>query len=98
MHHRLIETGLRTLTAIAAESGDAREDHHLACLVGYGAAVVHPYLALASARDAAAKAKEPVDGATATKNYLKALEKGLLQNHVQDGHLGGVFVPGRADF
>ena len=79
VHHRLIETGLRTLTAIAVESGDAREDHHLACLVGYGAAVVHPYLALASARDAAAKAKEPVDGATATKNYLKALEKGLLK-------------------
>ena len=79
VHHRLIETGLRTLTAIAVESGDVREDHHLACLVGYGAAVVHPYLALASARDAAAKAKEPVDGATATKNYLKALEKGLLK-------------------
>ncbi len=79
VHHRLIEAGLRTRAAIVTEAGDLREDHHLACLVGYGAAVVHPYLALASARDAAARAKEPVDGATASKNYLKALEKGLLK-------------------
>ena len=79
VHHALIEAGLRTRTAIAAESGEVREDHHLACLIGYGAAVVHPYLGLASARDAGARAKEPVDPQTATKNYLGALEKGLLK-------------------
>ena len=79
VHHSLIENGLRTRTAIAVESGEVREDHHLACLIGYGAAVVHPYLALASARDAASKAKEPTDPHTASKNYLKALEKGLLK-------------------
>ncbi len=79
VHHRLIETGLRTRAAIAAESGEPREDHHIACLIGYGAAVVHPYLALASARDAAAGAKEPVEPETATTNYLRALEKGLLK-------------------
>ena len=79
VHHHLIEAGLRTRAAIAVESGDLREDHHLACLIGYGAAIVHPYLALASARDAAAKAKEPVEAESASKNYLKALEKGLLK-------------------
>ncbi|CAA9587488.1 MAG: Glutamate synthase [NADPH] large chain [uncultured Truepera sp.] len=79
VHHSLIEAGLRTRTALSVESGEPREDHHIACLVGYGAAIVHPYLALASARDAAAAAKEPVAPEVATKNYLAALEKGILK-------------------
>ena len=74
VHHSLIEAGLRTRTAITVEAGEPREDHHIACLIGYGAAIVHPYLALASARDAAAKAKEPLDPETASRNYLGALE------------------------
>jgi len=80
VHHRLIEAGLRTRTAIVCEAGEVREDHHVACLIGYGAALVHPYLALASARDMAGKLKDaPVPPEEAAKNYVKALEKGLLK-------------------
>ncbi|PDW02879.1 glutamate synthase large subunit [Candidatus Viridilinea mediisalina] len=48
VHHHLIRTGLRTLCSIVAETGELREVHHLACLTGYGAEAVNPYLALAS--------------------------------------------------
>ncbi|RRR66568.1 MAG: glutamate synthase large subunit [Candidatus Viridilinea halotolerans] len=50
VHHHLIRTGLRTLCSIVAETGEMREVHHLACLAGYGAEAVNPYLALASVR------------------------------------------------
>lgn len=79
VHHRLIEAGLRTRTALVCESGEAREDHHVACLIGYGAALVHPYLAFASARDAGARAKTPIPAAEASANYRYALEAGLLK-------------------
>jgi glutamate synthase (ferredoxin) len=54
VHQRLLRVGRRTRTALVADTGEAREDHHVACLIGFGAALVHPYLALASARDLAA--------------------------------------------
>ena len=50
VHHHLIRTGLRTLCSLLCESGEPREVHHVACLVGYGAEAVNPYLALASVR------------------------------------------------
>ncbi len=50
VHHHLIRTGLRTLCSLLAETGELREVHHLACLVGYGAEAINPYLALASVR------------------------------------------------
>ncbi|MBP1465296.1 glutamate synthase large subunit [Candidatus Chloroploca sp. M-50] len=53
VHHHLIRTGLRTLCSLLAETGEMREVHHLACLVGYGAEAVNPYLALASVRQLA---------------------------------------------
>jgi glutamate synthase (ferredoxin) len=53
VHHHLIRTGLRTLCSLLAETGELREVHHLACLVGYGAEAVNPYLALASVRQLA---------------------------------------------
>jgi glutamate synthase (ferredoxin) len=53
VHHHLIRAGLRTLCSLVAETGEVREVHHLACLTGYGAEAVNPYLALASARQIA---------------------------------------------
>ena len=53
VHHHLIRTGLRTLCSLLAETGEVREVHHLACLVGYGAEALNPYLALASVRNLA---------------------------------------------
>jgi glutamate synthase (ferredoxin) len=81
VHQRLLRVGRRTRTALVADTGEVREDHHVACLIGFGAALVHPYLALATAREvgAAAKGAERVDAATAAGRYLAALDKGLLK-------------------
>lgn len=81
VHQRLLKAGRRTRTALVCDTGEAREDHHIACLIGYGVALVHPYLALATARDLAEHAKDgPIcDAATATQRYIAALEKGLLK-------------------
>nr|WP_044199419.1 glutamate synthase large subunit [Oscillochloris trichoides] len=53
VHHHLIRIGLRSLHSIILETGEMREVHHLACLVGYGAEAINPYLALASVRQIA---------------------------------------------
>src|SRR5690606_6704759 len=45
VHHHLIRTGRRMRTSIVAETGDARDVHHFACLIGFGASAVNPYLA-----------------------------------------------------
>ena len=80
VHHRLLREGKRTRTAIVCETGEPREDHHFACLIGFGGALVHPYLALATARDIAHAANdETVTAEQAVKNYCKAVEKGLLK-------------------
>ena len=56
VHHHLVRTGLRTRCALVVESGDAREVHHVALLIGYGAGAVNPYLAF-----------ETLDGPRATR-------------------------------
>ena len=81
VHHRLLRAGLRTRAAIVCDTGEPREDHHYACLIGYGAALVHPYLAYATARDvpSASRRDEPVSPEAAVLHYRKAIEKGLLK-------------------
>ncbi|RII83327.1 glutamate synthase-related protein [Neopusillimonas maritima] len=70
VHQHLIREGLRTNTGLVVESGSVREVHHVACLAGYGAEAVHPYLALETLATLD-------DGDTAIKNYIKAVGKGL---------------------
>ncbi|MDB4876826.1 MAG: glutamate synthase large subunit [Gemmatimonadetes bacterium] len=72
VHHHLIRAGCRSRVGLVVETGDARDVSQVALLFSYGAAAVHPYLALASFSQAA-------DAATAQAHYLKALEKGLLK-------------------
>ena len=81
VHHRLLTSGQRTKAALVLETGEPREDHHLACLIGYGAALIHPYVAFATARDVPARSRrdDPVAPETCVANYVKALEKGLLK-------------------
>ncbi len=82
VHQRLLRAGLRTRTALVCDTGEVREDHHVACLVGYGVALVHPYLAFATARDVPRQAKrapEGFDESLAARNYQRALEKGVLK-------------------
>jgi|HigsolmetaAR202D_1030399.scaffolds.fasta_scaffold00077_46 Glutamate synthase domain 2 len=58
VHHHLVKGGLRSRLSLLAESAEVREVHHLACLIGYGAEAVNPYLALAVVREMAADMRE----------------------------------------
>jgi glutamate synthase (ferredoxin) len=77
VHHRLIRNGRRLKTGIIAEAGDAREEHHVASLIGYGAGAVCPWLALQVVESEAESAGKRLG--EATRNYISALENGLLK-------------------
>lgn len=86
VHHHLIRAGKRMRASIMVETGEAREDHHIACLISYGASLVHPYLAFEMVAElAAAKAKESPAGSSAgaveaaLNSYRTALQDGLLR-------------------
>ncbi len=77
VHHHLIREGKRMRVSLIAETGEAREDHHFACLLGYGANAVNPYLALEVAALEISKRGMSVPGAL--RNYKAAVESGLLK-------------------
>ncbi len=80
VHHHLIREKTRTMAGLIVEAGDVRECHHLALLVGYGAAAVTPYLAIESARDLARRGLlGEMTERKAEANLLKAFGKGLLK-------------------
>jgi glutamate synthase (NADPH) large chain len=80
VHHHLVREGTRTRCALVIESGDAREVHHCALLLGYGAGVVNPYLAFESLDDLILQGLlAGVDHETAVRHYIKALNKGILK-------------------
>ncbi|MEK7220786.1 MAG: glutamate synthase central domain-containing protein, partial [candidate division NC10 bacterium] len=77
VHHHLIREGTRTKVGLVIESGDAREVHHCALLLGYGAGAVNPYLAFETLDDMIRQGILPdLDHKKAVKNYIKALNKG----------------------
>ena len=80
VHHHLVREGMRTRCALVVESGDAREVHHVALLIGYGAGAVNPYLAFETLDDMIQQ--HVIEGVTherAVLNYIKALNKGILK-------------------
>ncbi len=80
VHHHLIRKGTRMRVGLVVECGDARDVHHVATLIGYGAAAVNPYLALETAEDLVVKGL--ITGITperSSKNMIKALGKGVLK-------------------
>src|SRR6516165_636421 len=79
VHHHLIRTGLRTSVGLVVESGEPREVHHFACLAGYGAEAINPYLAFETI--IAMKDRLPVslDDYEIVKRYIKSIGKGLLK-------------------
>jgi glutamate synthase (NADPH/NADH) large chain len=79
IHQHLVAKGLRTSAGLVVETGSVREVHHFALLGGYGAEAVHPYLALETLLDLAAKGQfgPDLDGRKAIKNFVKAIGKGL---------------------
>jgi glutamate synthase (NADPH/NADH) large chain len=80
VHHHLIREKTRTKVGLVVEAGDVREVHHVALLIGYGAAAVNPYLAMESAEDLVIQGV--ITGITPEKavhNIIKALGKGVLK-------------------
>ncbi|MDH3454926.1 MAG: glutamate synthase subunit alpha, partial [Desulfuromonadales bacterium] len=91
IHHHLIRTGKRSQCSLIVETGEAREVHHFALLVGYGAAAINPYLAFQTLQDMVNQGMLPgQDGNNQadeetdivykyTQSYIKAVGKGLLK-------------------
>jgi glutamate synthase (ferredoxin) len=96
VHHHLIREGTRTQVSIVLESGEPREVHHFALLIGYGAGAVNPYLAFETIEDMIRQGhlgkgevrkplgeldarKQEAETKKAIKNYVKAINKGVLK-------------------
>ncbi|UDL96371.1 glutamate synthase large subunit [Lichenihabitans sp. PAMC28606] len=79
VHHHLIRKGLRTSVGLVVETGEAREIHHFACLAGYGAEAINPYLAFETLTALAIEFPEEIDGTEAVKRFIKSIDKGLLK-------------------
>ena len=80
LHHHLIRQGTRTRVGLVLESGEPREVHHYAMLIGYGCGAINPYLAFESMADMIHQGLlVNVDYKTACKNYVKAATKGVTK-------------------
>jgi glutamate synthase (ferredoxin) len=80
VHHHLVREGTRTRVGLVIETGEAREVHHMALLLGYGAGAINPYLAFETLDDMIRSGMLPgVEHGKAVKNYTKALDKGVLK-------------------
>jgi glutamate synthase (NADPH/NADH) large chain len=82
VHHHLVRTRQRTMAGLVVEAGDAREVHHMALLIGFGAGAVNPYLAFESIEDLISEGMHGLGGMDpniAVRNYIKACGKGVLK-------------------
>src|SRR5580704_13333273 len=82
VHHRLVKTGLRCRCNILVETGTARDAHHFACLIGYGATAVYPYLAYQTLFDMMRKGvlkMEAIARQELGRSYRRGIRKGLLK-------------------
>ena len=80
VHHHLVRHGERTRCGLVVETGDAREVHHVALLIGYGAGAVNPWVAFETLDDMINQGiLTGIDHGQAVKNYIKALNKGILK-------------------
>ena len=81
VHHHLIRKGLRGQVGLIVEAGDVWEVHHFACLIGFGATAINPYLALSTIRDMrlSGLVQTDIDAEQMKKNYIKAVNDGLLK-------------------
>ena len=81
VHHHLIRKGYRGKVGIVVEAGDVWEPHHFACLLGFGATAINPYLAFSTIRDMSERGDldVPANVYKLEKNYIKAVNDGLLK-------------------
>jgi glutamate synthase (ferredoxin) len=79
-HHHLIREGTRTKIGLILESGEPREVHHFALLLGYGVGAINPYLAFESMDDMIRQGLlKGVEHKVTVKNYVKAVSKGVVK-------------------
>ncbi|EAH9284032.1 glutamate synthase large subunit [Campylobacter upsaliensis] len=79
LHNYLVRKSLRTHTSIVLESAEPREIHHFACLLGYGATVINPYLVYESIKDLIDKKELKLDYQKAVGNFIKASSAGIVK-------------------
>src|SRR5476651_511228 len=79
VHHHLIRNGLRTSVGLVVETGEPREVHHFACLAGYGAEAINPYLAFETIIAMKDRLPAALDDYEIVKRYIKSIGKGLLK-------------------
>ena len=99
VHHHLVRECTRTEVGLTVETGEPRDVHHFACLIGYGAGTVNPYLVFESLIDMERDGYLPegFDAQTAEGKFIKAINKGLLKDLFEDGHLDCPVLLRRAD-
>ncbi|WP_458412844.1 glutamate synthase large subunit [Schinkia sp. CFF1] len=79
LHHHLVRQGTRMKVSLIVETGEARDVHQLALLIGYGADAINPYLAIASIEEMVGKQELKIDLELAVKNYLKGATEGIVK-------------------
>jgi glutamate synthase (ferredoxin) len=79
VHHHLVRAGTRTQVGLVLESGEPREVHHFALLIGYGASAVNPYLAFETVHDQVRLGMISGSAELAEKKYRKAIAKGIVK-------------------
>ncbi len=80
LHHHLIREGTRTRVGLVLESGEPREVHHYAVLIGYGCGAINPYMAFETIYDMIhQRLLVDIDPKVACKNYIKAATKGVIK-------------------
>ena len=93
VHHHLIREKTRTKVGLVVECGDAREVHHMALLLGYGAAAVNPYLAFETIEDLINEGFLPgLSEGSGRAQLHQGVRQGRPQGHVEDGDLDGRVV------
>jgi glutamate synthase domain-containing protein 2/glutamate synthase domain-containing protein 1/glutamate synthase domain-containing protein 3 len=86
LHHHLIRTGTRGKTGLVLESGEPREVHHFALLIGYGCSAINPYLAYETIDDLIKEGLLPgLDHKTGVKKFIKAAIKGVVKTMAKMG-------------
>jgi glutamate synthase (NADPH/NADH) large chain len=79
VHHHLIRTGLRCRANLIIETASARDSHQVACLLGFGATAVYPYLAYSVLEDLMRSGELLGEPTACYKNYRRGINKGLLK-------------------
>ena len=98
VHHHLVREGTRTKCGLLVETGDAREVHHVALLMGYGAGAVNPYLAFETLHDLILQGLLPEHDASPGRDALReGAQQGHSQGDVEDGDLDAAKLLRRAD-